>query len=955
MKSDIKPIINPESAEKTGSILQKLNRQSDQRNYYIGIDLGTTNSVIGWGTLNPQTNQLDTKIVEITMMIERGGIGKKALLPSCVYFKEGGPPIVGEYAKTMIGRTNRVVKSIKSEMGTQTPFDFDGNTYDPVVISSQILKHLAFSAQSLFNFIPDDVVITVPASFDSDMREATIEAARLAGFRTEEDDGSPRDILLDEPRAALYDFVNRQNNGEIPETLIDFHEPQTVLVFDLGGGTLDVSLHRVSYHQEQYTLNIEDLAISRYTRIGGDDFDQKLADRFLEIYEDRFPNNLDDSQIDMLKSTFREYAEQAKIDLSSEIENSKLMGYFDPELVEVEIIKVPFENQVFECDLTLSEYEEIIQPLLAPHLTLDAVKQLDTLSTCDNIIYPILDVLRKAEQKDGNIPSIDAVLLNGGMTKFHTIQNRLETLFDFPPITAGDPDKAVARGAVVYHYDLHRGIKPARILNDTIGIEMDGGEVKHLVEAGTILPLEPTPIPNLKVSEGARSLRLPFYLGNRKDTQLPNRPIFERNVQFQRPLLEGEPIFIQVQVDERGIMNVDGWLKANPDEKFTVSIDSTQPITANEVSNGTPCDLTEANQSEVDQQPDSQREEALSISEPKQIPVLSQSRGTPEVQGDTLDVQPELIEMKKKFSHYMKISDFNRKKVINDQVIRQHSRIAEASNAEEFIRPLLDNIDYVNNYGKGKTIELLGDLANRCSNTDILYDIYAAAAALSIPEKIQSQHFMVIKNIVTNAIKTIGETQLLSAESHLINLITREIPITVRPIAVYSIGKCCSSVNALEHLKRLIEYGEDTDHIAINWAFGKMGSREHENPLSIQEFESVISILTDQLQAESHNDVKLNGIYALGEICDRRDCANDVINTEKSEVVVQLIEPFLKVRTDGSLADLANMQQMNLIKKFADISINMIRGIQLSEEQTESLLKQRTEDYGYGGKFYSED
>ena len=114
MKSNIKPITNLESAKKTNRDLQKSNRQSDRRNYYIGIDLGTTNSVMAWGTLNPQTNQLETKIVEVKMIIERGGTGKKELLPSCVYFKEGGSPIVGEYAKTMIGRTNRAVKSIKS-------------------------------------------------------------------------------------------------------------------------------------------------------------------------------------------------------------------------------------------------------------------------------------------------------------------------------------------------------------------------------------------------------------------------------------------------------------------------------------------------------------------------------------------------------------------------------------------------------------------------------------------------------------------------------------------------------------------------------------------------------------------------------------------------------------------------------------------------------------------------
>ncbi len=933
MKSGIKPIMNLESTEKTSSHIREGSRQSNQPNYYIGIDLGTTNSVMAWGTLNPQTNQLETKVVEIKMMIERGGIGKKELLPSCIYFKEGGSPIVGEYAKTMIGRTNRVVKSIKSSMGTQTQFNFDGSIYNPEVISSQILKHLAASAESLFRFIPDDVVVTVPASFDSDMRKSTIEAAKLAGFRTQEDDGSPRDILLDEPRAALYDFINRHNKGAFPDILIDFRKPKTILVFDLGGGTLDVSLHSVSYHQERYTLNIEDLAISRYTQIGGDDFDQKLADRFFAAYMDRLPDNLEDHEIDMLKNKFREYAEQAKIDLSSEIENGKLMGYFDPELVGTEIIQTPFENHVFEYDLTLYEYEKIIAPLLGLELTLGAANQLDTLSNCDNIVYPILDVLRKAEEKKGNIPSIEAVLLNGGMTKLHTIQERLETLFGFPPITAGDPDKAVARGAVVYHYDLHRGIKPARILNDTIGIEMAGGEVKHLVEAGTILPLQPTPIPNLTVNEGALSLRLPFYLGNRKDTKLPNRPIFERKVQFQRPLSKGEPIFIQVQVDERGIMNVEGWPEANPNEKFTVSIDSTQPIA--EASNGIPCDPTEVNHSRVNQQPGRTLEEAVSIPDPKQILVPAQPRGIPESQSSTLDVQSEIIEMKKNFSYYVKT---DRGQVINQQITRQYQRIVEASNAKEFIRPLLDNIDYVNNYGRGKIVALLGELAHRCSDIALLYDIYDAAAVLSVPEKIQSQHPLVIKNIVRNAIKTIGKTRLPSAESHLISLITREIPMEARVIAVYSIAKCCHSINALEHLKRLVEYGEDTDRIAINWAFGKMGSREHENPLSIQEFDSVISILMDQLQAETHNGVIRNSIYALGEICDRRDCANDIIDAEKSEIVIQLIEPFLKIQTDGSLAELANMQQMTSIKKFAGTSINMIRGIQLSEEQVEKLL-----------------
>lgn len=929
-------------------------------NYYIGIDLGTTNSVMGWGTLNPQTNKLEPKVVEINMMIERGGMGKKELLPSCVYFKEGSPAIVGEYAKTMIGRqTSRVVKSVKSEMGTPKQYAFDNETYSASEISAQILKHLAASAKALFGFLPDDVVITVPASFDSDMRAATIEAARLAGFRTQEDDGSPRNILLDEPRAALYDFINRQDKGEIPETLINFHAPKLVLVYDLGGGTLDVSLHRVSYEQAAFRLNIEDLAVSRYTQIGGDDFDQQLADHFFAAYETRLPDNLDDFQLKLIKSAFREFAEQAKIELSSEIETSKLMGHFDPGTVETPIIQTPWENLVFQYDLTLSEYEDIVEPLLANQLTLDSIAQLDTLPACDNIIYPILDVLRKGERKLGTMPQVDAVILNGGMTKLHPIQKRLERFFGFPPITACDADKAVARGAVVYHYDLHRGIKPARILNDTIGIEIAGGRVKPLVEAGTILPLsEPQPIEGLQVSDGAPSLRLPFYLGSRMDTRPPNRRILERNVRFRRPLLKNEPIYIQVQVDERGIMNVEGWPKANPNERFAVSVDSTRSAGAGpapaptvapstvrsprlDVRPGAPTYTPErtgpaprysgnVGQRNVGQRPGSTG------------PSFTGRPAAPS-QAATLDVQYELAEMKKNFSYYMRTYQINRKKAIMDQVIHQRHKIAGATNAEEFIKPLLENIPYVNNYGKARVMVLLGDLANQTSDTDLLYDICEAGIALSNPDELTGKHPQVIKTVVRYAVEAIGKTGLPIAESHLINLITRETPVAVRPNAVYSIGKCCHSVNAVEHLKQLTEYGVAADQIAVNWAFGKMGSREHKPPLPIGQLDSVIQILLGQLRGDAHKDVKRNGIYALGEICDRRDCANDPIAIEKTAEVIAVLEPYQMFRTDGSLSELANMQQERMLKRFAGVSLNMIKGMRLSAEQETSLLTIRNE------------
>ena len=542
--------------------------------HYLGIDLGTTNSVISWGSLNRRRKELDTQVIDVPMMIEGGGMGNKELLPSFVYFKEGELPIVGEYAKTMIGRqTRRVVRSIKSYMGTRESFHFDGEPYDPAHISCIILKQLASGARRI-SIDPEQVIVTVPASFDSDQRSATIKAAELAGFQV---------TLFDEPRAALYDFANRQEKGELPSTLIDFDSPKLVLVFDLGGGTLDVSLHKVCYENNQYKLDIQDIAIGRYTQLGGDDFDKLLAEHLLEAYSNRLPQNPDDYDIHLLKREFQVYAENAKIELSTiaGLQADQRGDNWKPDDISTAIIQYPFANpeHMFQYNLTLAEYDQIVEPLLASELTLDSVDLPDPHPFQENIIYPILDVLRKAKDKlQLDVPpKVNAVLLNGGMTRFHTIQKRLETFFGFPPIVAGDPDRAVARGASVYHYlSKQQDYQPSRILNDTIGIELDGGTVKPLVLAGTILPLaDPKPIEGLRMSEGDPSLRLPFYLGSRTDTDLPNRKILERRVQLDdRPFLKDESVFLQVTVDEQGILGVEGWPEANPDQKFTVTVDS---------------------------------------------------------------------------------------------------------------------------------------------------------------------------------------------------------------------------------------------------------------------------------------------------------------------------------------------------------------------------------------------
>ena len=588
----------------------------------------------------------------------------------------------------------------------------------------------------------------------------------------------------------------------------------------------------------------------------------------------------------------------------------KVMGQSEFNHVETPIIQTPFENTVFDYDLTLEEYEEIISPLLANALSLDSADQLDSIKSHENIIYPILDVLQKGMVKIGSMPQVDGVLLNGGMTKLFSIQNRLEALFGFPPITAGDPDKAVARGATVYHYDLHQDIRHARILNDTIGIQVTSG-VKHLVDAGTVLPLDPPkPIDGLVVGEDSSSLELPFYLGSRKDTSPPNRKIALRRVRFQRPLKEGEPIFIQVKVDESGIMTLEGWPKANPNEKFEVDVSS----------DGIP--------------------EASVPSDTVKEPHRFKKEPSP-AQENQLDVSTTIRELKRLFSSYMRVYGLQRKQIM-EKAKGIESAILKSSNIADISKSLLIEIDRVNNFGKGRILSLLNNMADKCPDEELLCDICDTAMVQSHPDQVRFKHPRVVDTVVRFAVETIGKTELSLAESHLINLLNQPATEPIHNSIIHAIGKTSNSINAVQHLKPLIESENDTDRIGVNWALGRIGSREKDEPVPIATFDSIVSTLVNQLREEDHNDAKRNCIYALGEICDRRDLSKDVISEKKSINVIKVLEPYLKPAQINSLSGLGKLQQNEILQKFAQVSINMIKGLHLSQEEKSNLTTIRT-------------
>ncbi len=876
-----------------------------EKNYFIGIDLGTTNSAIAWGKIDPRTNQLDTSVIDIKMIDSNKGQSKNKLLPSVVFFTENGP-IVGEYAKFMYSRKpDKISKSIKSYMGSNDTFKYNGSILKPEDISKLILGHLANSAKELFGSEQKQVIITVPASFDTDMRNAAIEAAKLAGFAVKNSDGSDKTILLDEPRAALYDFINRQNKGEIPNSLIDFRENKHILVFDLGGGTLDVSFHNVIFNTKENTVDIEDIAVSRYTRIGGDDFDELLAKRFKESFLEENKIKIEsDFEKNELDAKFIQFAEEAKLEISNTIYSKESLGIDSFSNVEIEVMKGNvYDNRPFEYDLNFEDYESIISPLLGNDLKIESYHEINDISNTGNIIYPILDVLDKAKNKLGELPEIDGILLNGGMTKLYSIRKRLKDFFGKDPISAGDQDLAVARGASVFHYMLTRGFEPAAILNDTIGIETEGAHVKHLVQAGVVLPHKSNVIKDFVIAnDNARFIDLPFYMGRSNDTNAPNRKIGERRVHFNKPQKVGTAIEIEVSVDVRNILNVKGWVSGEPENKFEVDV---IPSRRGLVSESSDTPLPTA---------------------PTKSKRCSNVEYTPS--GDLLDVDTILSTLLSQYRSYSNTQPFNEvfKNATMYQIKKVEAEIIKSKNGIEFVDEIILQLKGTDVFGKSRMIKLLGDFA-------IKYPTVRKKVWNCCLNSLDLRNFSTINSHIVNSlirpiINSIGKTCEPSAESILINIMQYPNVASIRQDIMISLGKIGHSTNSVQQLKKYIKSDKVSDRISCNWAFGRIGSRELENSIPISNFSGVIEMLLDQLSREDHMEALKYNIYALGEIGDRRFLTDQITPVQADKISTKI----------NKYANNSNIQ----IKNRANLAIHMLSGERLSADEEKELLAIRT-------------
>ena len=453
----------------------------------VGIDLGTTNSCIA--------------VMEgdnVTIIPNSEGA---RTTPSVVAFTKEGERLVGQLAKRQaIVNADKTIMSIKRHMGSDYKVDIDGKKYTPQEISAMVLQKMKHDAEDYLGTTVTDAVITVPAYFTDAQRQATKDAGAIAGLKVLR--------IINEPTAAALAYGENKTGDH------------KILVFDLGGGTFDVSLLDVGDGV------FEVLATRGDNRLGGDDWDMKIVQWMVAEFKKQ--QGIDLSADKMAMQRLREAAEKAKIELSSMMETTISLPFITADSTGPKHL---------EMKLSRARFEELTADLL------------------ERVVAPVKNALADAGV---NASQIDKILLVGGSSRMPAVQDKVRSLFNKEPSREIDPDKVVAMGAAIQGAVLAGEVKDMVLLDVTslsLGIETVGGVFTKLIERNSHIPCSKTRI-FTTAADGQTIVEVHCLQGER-ELAAHNKSLGRFELRNIPPAPRGVPqIEVTFDLDANGIVNV---------------------------------------------------------------------------------------------------------------------------------------------------------------------------------------------------------------------------------------------------------------------------------------------------------------------------------------------------------------------------------------------------------------